>query len=320
MESSLINSNIYINLGKNLVKNKWKNIKICTTFSDMQKKGVTIKVFNSNSLNFIKEIKKTNEIVCCNLANQIGVACLPCEMAHKDDVNGIITKQNLNRNQKIISAAGILYGTTNSYSNFKKSLEMLQKSYKFKLDKDEILFHIYKIAVFDLLTFQTDRHKYNVPFIVEKENDGKSLMPYPIYDNEFSFGLRFLYKKLVNKQGNKNFDETEFLKQYCHDAMCITFSKKHSYNYEDLVDELIVLSKSNPLYKTFLLNAINSINIDKCLNDIKKKGVILTKEQEDIYSNCINLSKKIFVKELLKHKILTKKQKTALNAEQNLNL
>lgn len=38
MENSLINSNIYTNLGKNLVKNKWKNIKICTTFSDMQKK------------------------------------------------------------------------------------------------------------------------------------------------------------------------------------------------------------------------------------------------------------------------------------------
>ena len=74
----------------------------------------------------------------------------------------------------------------NDFNSYITSLKKLkQQGYNFDL-KQQIV-NLYKIAVFDSLTAQSDRHISNVFFIVNKKD--KTLKVAPLIDNELAFNI-----------------------------------------------------------------------------------------------------------------------------------
>ena len=57
---------------------------------------------------------------------------------------------------------------------------------------------IYRIAVFDTITMQTDRHINNIFFLIDKKT--KEVKVAPLIDNEFAFFGQGIKKVIKDKQ------------------------------------------------------------------------------------------------------------------------
>ena len=131
---------------------------------DINGKQALYKTFDYNGL---KEFRKANEIVCYELAKQLKIPCVHYEFAHLKKSTGVITYNALKENQTIISGKDILFDRyENLFANYVSAIFDYMEIYEYSGDIKKIIFQIYQIAVFDLLTFQTDRHKTNVNFII----------------------------------------------------------------------------------------------------------------------------------------------------------
>ena len=113
-------------------------------------------IFKSfDTLKATKPARIVNELLCAELAKQVGVECAQCESATIDNKNGIISYNVANKNEEMVSARdfklymGVL-DLNHSFVSYSRILRLYKEcGYKFNL-ADEML-KLYKVVVFDML-------------------------------------------------------------------------------------------------------------------------------------------------------------------------
>ncbi len=281
---------------------------------DINGKQALYKTFDYNGL---KEFRKANEIVCYELAKQLKIPCVHYEFAHLKKSTGVITYNALKENQTILSGKDILFDRyENLFANYVSAIFDYMEIYEYSGDIKKIIFQIYQIAVFDLLTFQTDRHKTNVNFIIE---DKKHLKLFPLFDNEYAFGAKVLEEYISTKAEKISLTTKQFLKDYNDIAVKICFNTRKYWDYIENVKSAVYLATRQNDYATFLKNTIKNLDIEKCLQNLKAQGCKFSNEQENIYRNCINLSKNIFMQEMINQNLISPHNKVESNTEKTFN-
>ena len=136
----------------------------------------------------IKQIRIINELLCYELAKQVNIPCAEYELATNNNVTGLVTYKITNDNEILVKGQDFLLFANGEAHNDMISYSRACKYYKelgFKIDRKKIMLDLYKIAVFDALTLQTDRHMNNICFIKNTKDD--TIRVSPIIDNELAF-------------------------------------------------------------------------------------------------------------------------------------
>ena len=121
------------------------------------------KTYDSDYNSNIKELRIINELVCQNLANQIGISNAKYEPAHIDDDIGLVSYNVLKDGQKLISLTKFLSYDVSLKNNL-IDISTAVTHYRnlgYNISSD-IIYNIYTYIVFDALTLQTDRHTNNI--------------------------------------------------------------------------------------------------------------------------------------------------------------
>lgn len=321
-----------------LIKNKYTNIKLCkgifidevkqilrnggtgvsTAISGLKwyllPKGRAIfKSFEGPEYKDIRPIRIANELLCQELAHQVDVACAIYQPATHMGVSGLLSYDVAGRNEELLTGAQLhelAYGESknpdNELSSYIPALQALQKKgYKFNLKN--VVFELYKIAIFDSLTAQSDLHIDNTFFIVNPK--AKTLKVAPLIDNELAFNAEnesrlaknFPIGKLeINKQVNS------ISKQLVITEPCTHLQKTYDKN----LAHIVALADANPDFKQTLFDMIHNYNLDKAISEVERKGTILSPSYKKYL---LTLNKVIISK--YKKELTGKKETTSTTAD-----
>ncbi len=236
-------------------------------------KDAIFKSFDAQKMT--KPARIVNELLCMELCKQIGLDCATCEPATIKGTNGIISYNVAKGNEQLKSAAEIKYSAyakdrKNSLYDYYHILKVLKASgYDIKMGKS--LTHLYKLAIFDFLTMQTDRHAGNIFFLLNK--DMYELKTAPIFDNEFSF--------LANDLPTMNlfYGDVDFnLAKSLYNKVDVVFaikspSKGDKDKYNTIKKDIIDFANKSPKSKQILTNTLKNFNIKKAIRNVEKMGV-----------------------------------------------
>ena len=246
-----------------------------------------------------------SELVVDKIAKQLGIFVAKYEPAHVGKNNALIS-HNVAKNEDekltLMSRFDVLGGDNSFNISFQKIAKNWNKVEEFKyydVDKQNILFGLYKILVLDALTFQEDRHEQNVFFIKNDELNRITLAP--IIDNEFAFGLKTLdYYLDIGGKISENFDTKEFLRFHGSNmryvAMESTYSErvKDERKYQKNVKDIVKLANKDCIYKTFLIQSLKNIDIEKAVSDVEKMGYKISPEYKEYMCDLVDLAKQTF--------------------------
>lgn len=138
---------------------------------------------NIGDHNPVGNIQMLNEILCCRLAKKMNIECAEYIPANIDNkINGLASVNFLKEGETLVSAKKLLGYIGKDMKAIITGL--YAKSDKYNIDYEQIFYSLYAYTVFDLLTYQTDRHLKNLSFIIDKNNN---LRLAPLYDNEYTF-------------------------------------------------------------------------------------------------------------------------------------
>ncbi|MBO5884552.1 MAG: hypothetical protein J6Q51_02020 [Clostridia bacterium] len=315
-----------------LIKTKYTNIKLCkgiyidevkqiirkgetgisTAISGLKwyllPKGRAIfKSFEGPVYKDIRLIRIANELLCQELAKQVEVDCAVYQPATHQGINGLLSFDVTGKNEELISGFKLhelAYGDdlefapNNELNSYIPALKELQKM-GFKFNLKEVIFNLYKIAVFDSLTAQSDRHIENTFFIINLK--AKTVKVAPLIDNELAFNAEnetrlaknFPIGKLeINKQVNN------ISKQLVITEPCTHLQKTYDKN----LAHIVALANINPELKQILFDMIRNYNLDKAISEVERKGTILSPSYKKYL---LTLNKVVLTK--YKKELVTKK-------------
>ncbi len=273
------------------VEDEYKNVWFNT------KNGLGIfKSYNAQNANFIelKYIRNANEVLCYEIAKQIGIDTAIYEPAHVDFKKGVISYNVCGENEKIQNCISF-FNDEPKYS-IKSILQSLD-SKNINYDKQKMVLDLYKMMVFDALTFQEDRHNNNIHFIVNDTNNSIRLSP--IIDNEFAFGIKTMTDYCHGFDCSSLYVyKDKFIS--CHGQNIIFFvdqegnkiprTQRYVYN----VKSLISLAQKNENCKQFLLQALNNLDMVSAIEKLQDYGYQFTYDYKNYLIDLANLSKEIF--------------------------
>lgn len=280
-------------------------------------KGLAL--FKSDDLSYSKkDLLAINEVICSELAKKLNVKCADYDFAHfvdsenKEVILGVVSYSFIKdfNNEKIIPLS-VLYEKFSAYlvddiisfdeadntiSNISTILDTREIKSHFEFSKNDILFDLFKIKVFDYLTSNTDRHPNNLCMFVKRNDDGKDhLSVVPMFDNERTFN-EYQHEFWNSKQHLSDFlDGTGyyFLERFhCFNGVNeASYYNKHlgvEYVAKLNAKDIILYSNKNKVYRDFLnatLNKIKKINIK---NILSYKGVVLNGSLTSWYKSWID--------------------------------
>lgn len=224
-----------------------------------------------------KSARIVNELLCMELCKQIGLKCATYEPATIDGNNGIISYNVANSDETMISACELKAITnnqnkTNSLIDYYRILKTL-KNRGTNIDLGQEIVNMYKLAIFDLLTLQTDRHSGNIFFLNNKKSNTLRLSP--IFDNELSF----LSTHLQEMHLFYDFVDIDLVKDYYNDSQSAVFSinpldKKYCKNkYETIKKDIIRFANKNERAKKILKDILEKFNIKSALRKVEQTEV-----------------------------------------------
>ena len=261
----------------------------------------------------LKKIRQVNEVLCCELAKQIGVETAIYEPARVNGQNGVITYNVCGENETLINLIKYFDSQKHSIKSIMESLD----AKKIKYDKQKMFFDLYKMMVFDLLTFQEDRHNNNMHFIVN--NSDNSIRFSPLLDNEFAFGIKTM-EDFYDDWSYCDLTKEKFLSR--HGRNIIFFVGKGDYTipaynrYENNIKKLIKISKKDEMCKNFLINALEKIDIHQALQTLKEYGYDISYDYKNYIIDLIDFAKEMFGKYIkedsdIKEEIETQNEETS---------
>lgn len=261
-----------------------------------------------NKFNNITPIRMINELLCCQLCKQVGIPCAEYESAEYKNVAGIITYNIAKENEELITGHEFL----NMFFDINHSIEdyLIEANFTIKrndyiINTEKFLEDLFKIAVFDILTMQTDRHNANLLFTMN--NKTREIKVAPLTDNEFAFCGKIL-PSLFKKE---KFTASEMIEQYYQNASILEVTKnkrKQTKTYKKIIKELVQLTEKHEHLKPILLNIIKNLNITRAFEYLEKEcGVVVSEQYKKFVKKTTSLSKKHFLYEL---ELLEQKQNT----------
>ena len=260
------------------------------------KKGLGIfKSFNNCGV-FVeyKDVRNFNEVLCYELAKQIGVETAVYEPAHIDFKKGVITYNVCGPDEDLENC--LTYFNYKAKYSIKSILKGLDDK-KVNYDKKKMFLDLYKLLVFDTLTFQEDRHNSNIHFLINRQD--KSVKLSPIIDNEFAFGLKIIGElNEIMDEGSLYLYRDKFIE--FHGNGVLFFAGQEDYKvpiakrYQHNIKKIIMIAKNNDACKEFLNNALQNLDIVTALEKMKDYGYKLTDDYKNYLIDLIGLSKELF--------------------------
>lgn len=247
-----------------------------------------------------REIRLLNEIICYRLAKNMGIDCavyIPAQMDNEQKTSGVASFNFLRKGEKIVPASKLI-DTNPVYSSMEElynALEIFDEQIKF--DYDQIMDGLYKMSIFDLLTFQCDRHFGNVSFIVDEKNKAKLS---PLYDNEYAFFeiSRFCFN--THHSSVYEFIDDHF---YGDRTMHIFKTKDffHMEGFNEFAKQIAYVAKLNPHYHEILKNMLANADIEKVYFELENEGYVINSDYKEFTTQLFNFSKKNLIKNLKHH-------------------
>ena len=250
---------------------------------DMPKGKALFKTFYG----YGREIRNTrmyNELLCNELCSQIGMPCAEYESAHFEEDDGVVSYNIIKKGETLQSLDEFAYGTPDGEINL-EALSVVFDEYiedGYKINKKQAIIDLYRIAVFDYLTLQTDRNDSNINMVYTPRN--KSYKVAPLFDNEFAFAgqalLRLKEKKLYTSDKLMS-----VYKDYCK-MLAISYddyeNKHRIYNQVKLIS---AYAQKYPVLKKVVVDMLENINIDKAIASLEQKGHTISKEYKEYVKN-----------------------------------
>lgn len=265
-------------------------------------------------------IRIINELLYDELAGQIGLSVakyIPADFkaypihyllrADKDKIekpdpekiyHGLASVSVTKENEKLWDGGKLLdYHSSwgdETLTDYSTALDMFENAEGYSVDKEEIIFNLYKMLVLDELTFMEDRHLNNINFI--KNDVNNYLISSPVIDNEMCFGGKVLW---ANKHKiPNNLDLKAFLR--LHGLEMRTYATNDiirvpvENRYRENVKALVGLAQKNERFKEFLTFAVNNLSIESAINNVEKMGYEMSDEYKDFVKYLSRFSKKLF--------------------------
>lgn len=264
----------------------------------LKKGNALFKTYDSDYNSEIRELRIVNELICMNLARQIGIPYAEYEPAHLKNDNGLVTYNVLNKGEKLVSLAKFL-----SFDlNLRNNLVDISTAVNYYRDlgyniNSSVLYDIYTYIVFDALTLQTDRNNYNVYFTLNKENNEFKVAP--LFDSEYAFNGEYLELSHCNMINTYSL----LLKQYSFESKYLNIDYEMPGNtdtYFKNVINICNLAKSDKKFGSFLVNALKNFNITSAINNVEEMGYEISDEYKDYLIKLTSKTKALMKKELSK--------------------
>ena len=243
-----------------------------------------------------------NELLYDELANQIGLPVAKYEPASYKDISSLISHDvTFDTDEELCS----IYSIMNLPPKYDMSFEKLVKKIgningfeDYQYDSKKMIIDLYKMMVLDSLTFQEDRHDDNIHLLVDPQR--KKFKLSPIIDNEYAFGAKTLnsYFDIKSFEENYYMDKYEFLAKHGSNMEIVMTDKIYmipsTQKYEANVKDIIKFAYNKPECKSFLINALNTIDINKAIENVEKLGYQISDDYKEYLNSLIDLSKEIY--------------------------
>lgn len=295
-----------IDLGK--IKTKYRFFgKVGISTEDFGKKWYCLpsgkgifKTFTDKSYIMIRENRIINEFVCAELCKQVGIPSPKLEPATLYDINGLISYNVVsNKYQKLLTAEELFnkidYPISNELVDFREAFNILRNK-NYNIDVKKSTMDIYRIAVFDTLTMQTDRHINNIFFIIDKKT--KEVKVAPLIDNEFAFFGQGIEKVIKNRQTDIKED---IMPNYVKFARIIQTSRNMKpYEYDAPEKDIVNCALSHRGFDVVLKEVLTKIDPKSAVENVRKLGYEIPDEYEEYICEIINTTKEITIEEYQK--------------------
>ena len=267
----------YKGISSGLYYNKWFNLK----------KGKAIfKTFETQEQT--KNNRIVNELICQELAKQVGLSCAEYELANLDGETGLVSYNVAKNNKKLINGVELCFYAGLKYCNnciyeYKEAAKIFAQKNS-DVNVRQIVLDLYKIAVFDCLTMQTDRHDKNLFFITDSKHNLKVA---PLIDNELAFKGNMLYYYTILKSISK--ENIMDIELECDNVLYI--KEQNSMSYANYVKEVVSFAKKNKAAKEVLDFYLTNLNIKKAIESVENKGVEINDGYKEYLVKLFNLAK-----------------------------
>ena len=302
----------YIKLAKGInladIKTKYRFFgKIGISTADFGKKWYCLpngkgifKTFNGISYFTIREIRIINEFICAELCKQVGISAPKLEPATLNNISGLISYNVIsNKHQKLLTAEELFnkldYPISNELVDFKAVFNIL-RSKNYNIDVKKSTLDIYRIAVFDTITMQTDRHINNIFFLIDKKT--KEVKVAPLIDNEFAFFGQGIKKVIKDKQTDIKED---IMPNYVKFAKIIQTSRNMKpFEYDAPEKNIVDCALSHRGFNVVLKDVLKKLDPQSAIENVRKLGYKIPDEYEEYITEIINTTRNITIKEYQK--------------------
>lgn len=241
----------------------------------------------------IRNIRITNELLCQELAKQVGVLCAEYELATKKNITGLVTYDIAKPGEEIIDSYSFFYNIKESdeskrvykddvtFQDYAEAID-IYKINGYKIDKQKTLKTLYKIILFDCLTVQSDRHSGNLFFLHDPIKQRVKLSP--LMDNEFAFNTKnfdnFIHQltELKNNTKNSFIESLNYLSDQIN-VQDVSFSMSPPFLQN--AKEIVNIAVQNEEYARIFKRIIQAFNVKKAINNLKLKGVEISAQYEN---------------------------------------
>lgn len=263
-------------------------------------KGFVIFKNTNENMKSVGDIQLLNEILCFRLAKQMGIDVAEYVPAQINNVKGIASVNFVGEGEKLMSASEVVGSCGRNIKSIIQAL--MSEKIKYDVDLSQIFYGLYKMTIFDLLTFQSDRHLNNVSFILDQKN---ILRLAPMYDNEYSFFVT----SYVFRHFDSDFNTVkEYVDNYYIGTGVIAvepvFDVERLNCYDTYLKQVVEVAKVDSDCNRILKNLLNKADLSSIYSDLKKEGYIINKDYEKFTCSLIDFAKnriKSFYGEKLKN-------------------
>ena len=237
-----------------------------------------------------------NELLYCKLAKQIGVECAVYEPATIGKNIGLVSYNVASEDEELINGQkfNLFKFNFNKYSGYEESIDYYKKQ-KAVINAQKMKRDIFKLMVLDALVFQEDRHINNVHFLHNKKTNEYKLAP--IIDNEFAFAGK-TFSHFLNKQDMylAGISLGAFMTIIDHNYRSIITDVKmfSDGSFDRNIRNIIAMAKKDPVKKSFLIKAINKIDIKKAIKEVEDIGYDISPDYKQYLIDLIDLSRTMF--------------------------
>lgn len=249
---------------------------------------VIFKYAKPRPFNDTTKIQDCNEIICYNLAKQMGINCAEYSSATlNNELNGIASKNFLKNDEKIVPLVSI--------SPSLKNLEDIMSNLKHKdflynrINYEQIYYSLYSYIIFDLLTYQEDRHLNNISFIKDKNNNLKIA---PLYDNEYSFFVStFLFGGADTFNNVKDYVDNYFITG----GLVTPFDMDKCYGlngFDNVSNQILDIAKKDKKCDYILKNILKDANLRPIYDELEKQGYEIDQDYKEYTIQLLDFSRK----------------------------